>query len=218
MFISGWYDIFMRGTLQDYVKLTEAAAARGQRSTHKLIVGPWIHGTNRQLVGDMDFGPDAVVALREWQLRWFDHWLKEVDNGVEREPPVKIFVMGKNSWREESEWPLARTEYTNYYFHSGGAANSIHGEGRLNTSMPGDEPPDSFVYDPERPVPTLGGGNCCRTDIVPMGPFDHAPIERRDDVLIYTTHVLLRTSRSPVRSKSFSTPLPQQRTPTSWPV
>ena len=190
MFISGWYDVFMRGTLQDYVALREAAAAKGERSSHKLVVGPWIHGVNRQQVGDIDFGPNAVVELQNQQLRWFDHWLKDVENGIDGEPPVKIFVMGANRWREEHEWPLARTQYTSYYFHSEGEANSFRGNGTLDTSEPGDEPTDSFVYNPERPVPTLGGGNCCRTDIVPMGPFDHAPIERRDDVLVYTGDVL----------------------------
>ena len=154
------------------------------------MVGPWIHGVNRRQVGDIDFGPNALVELQNQQLRWFDHWLKDVDNGINGEPSVKIFVMGANRWREEHEWPLARTQYTNYYFHSEGEANSFRGNGALDTSKPGDGPTDSFVYNPERPVPTLGGGNCCRTDIVPMGPFDHAPIERRDDVLVYTGDVL----------------------------
>lgn len=190
MFISGWYDIFMRGTLQDFVALNEAAAARGERPRNKIIVGPWIHSTNRREVGDMDFGPNAVIDLTGRQLRWFDHWLKGTDNGIDREPPVTIFVMGRNLWRDEHEWPLARTRYTKYYFHSGGAANSRYGDGNLDAAEPRAEPYDTFVYDPERPVPTLGGGNCCRTDIVPMGPFDHSPVERRDDVLVYTTDVL----------------------------
>jgi putative CocE/NonD family hydrolase len=96
--------------------------------------------------------------------------------------------MGENQWRYEREWPLARTQYTKYYLHSTGRANSLNGDGTLDTKPAGStEPVDTFVYDPLRPVPTLGGSNCCWTDIVPIGPFDQRAAERRDDVLVFTT-------------------------------
>ena len=96
--------------------------------------------------------------------------------------------MGDNVWRDEWEWPLARTRFTNYYFHSQGRANSLYGDGTLDVQLPtAQEPPDRFTYDPGKPVPTLGGNNCCWTETTPMGPFDQRPGERRDDVLVYTS-------------------------------
>ena len=99
--------------------------------------------------------------------------------------------MGDNIWRDEWEWPLARTRYCKYYFHSDGHANSLKGNGTLNTVPPDvEEPPDHFTYDPANPVPTLGGNGCCFPEITTMGPFDHQSIEQRQDVLVYTTEPL----------------------------
>ena len=83
--------------------------------------------------------------------------------------------MGVNQWRDEHEWPLARTDWQKWYLHSGGSANSVRGDGLLTTNQPGDEPPDRFLYDPEHPVQTVGGNNCCSPHIVPWGPYDPAP-------------------------------------------
>ena len=114
-----------------------------------------------------------------------------MDNGVAEEPPIKIFVMGENRWRYEQEWPLARTQYTKYFFRSAGHANSLHGDGTLSQEAAGNgAPSDTYTYDPSDPVPTLGGANCCWSDVVPMGPFDQRPAEWREDVLVYTTPVL----------------------------
>ena len=115
-------------------------------------------------------------------MRWFDHWLKGIDTGIADEPPVKLFVMGENAWRDENEWPLARTRYTPYYFHSRGQANSAAGDGSLSAAAPGEEPPDRFVYDPDNPVPTRGGN----TLIIPVGVQDQREVESRQDVLVYT--------------------------------
>jgi hypothetical protein len=128
------------------------------------------------------------VLLDELRLRWFDYWLKGRDNGIMEEPPIRIFVMGDNRWRFENEWPLARTQYTRYYLHSAGAANSRHGDGTLSPATPSaEEPVDSFVYDPRNPVPTRGGGLCCYQAALPAGAFDQRDIEARSDVLVYTT-------------------------------
>ncbi len=97
--------------------------------------------------------------------------------------PVKIFVMGDNVWREEQEWPLTRTQYTPWYFHSGGGANTRGGDGALSQEPPSREPPDRFVYDPRDPVPTLGGNNL----IIPNGVYDQTPAGERGDVLCYTS-------------------------------
>jgi uncharacterized protein len=131
----------------------------------------------------VDFGPNACIELHETQLRWFDYYLKGIHTGILEEAPVKIFVMGENVWRDEQEWPLARTHYTPYYLHSQGQANSLHGDGRLDSVVPGEEPTDRFVYDPHDPVPTCGGN----TLIIPMGVQDQRQVEMRQDVLVYTS-------------------------------
>jgi putative CocE/NonD family hydrolase len=164
-------------------------ARRGQ----KILIGPWIHclgdrGTCSK-TGDIDFGPVSLVDLRGEELRWFDYRLKGMENGILDEPRVKVFVMGRNRWREADTWPIPGTRYTRYYFHSRGKANSLDGDGGLGTAAPGDQPPDSYIYDPGNPVPTLGGSTCCGEDItpIPMGPRDQRPAEERADVLVYTT-------------------------------
>jgi putative CocE/NonD family hydrolase len=105
---------------------------------------------------------------------------------MDDEAPIRLFVMGANRWRDEWEWPLARTQFTPYYLHSGGRANSLFGDGSLSTAAPDDEPPDRYDYDPADPVPTLGG----QSMIESPGPLDRRPVERRDDVLVYSTDVL----------------------------
>jgi putative CocE/NonD family hydrolase len=136
--------------------------------------------------GDIDFGSEAVIELHAIQLRWFDHFLKGVSNGVLDEAPIRLFVMGDNRWRDEYEWPLARTQYTNVYLRSSGKANSLRGNGGLSFSAPGEEPPDHYVYNPQDPVPTRGG----TTLGLALGVFDQTKIEEREDVLIYTGDVL----------------------------
>ena len=125
----------------------------------------------------------------EEQLRWYDIRLKGIENGMDDEPPIRIFVMGDNEFRFENEWPLARTRYTNYYLHSRGGANTLYGNGALSTEMPGNEPPDRYSYDPNDPVPTLGG-QIMAIQMTVSGPWDRRPVERRDDVLVYTTEPL----------------------------
>jgi len=161
------------------------------RVSQKLLVGPWAHlfpytSPTSTGTGDIDFGAEALIDLHEIQLRWFDHWLKGLDTGLLDEPPVKIFVMGENRWRDEREWPLARTRYTPYYLHSRGHANSDRGDGSLDPRRPGEETADHFIYDPDDPVPTRGGN----TLILAMGVRDQRPVEAREDVLVYTSEVV----------------------------
>jgi uncharacterized protein len=186
--IGGWYDIFSRSTSADF------AAIRATGNTQqKLLMGPWYHGPMEGWVGEHDFGMAASSALllpEEMQLRWFDYWLKGSENGVMDEPPVQLFVMGRNQWRTENEWPLSRARETAYHLHSGGAANTFNGDGGLSLDAAGDEPADSFLYDPRNPVPTRGGGLCCSPSALPAGAFDQREIEARPDVLVYTSPVL----------------------------
>jgi putative CocE/NonD family hydrolase len=186
--VTSWYDIFLHGGLTNFAGLRQHAATEAARRAQKLLIGPWAHlfpytSPTSTGTGDIDFGPAALIDLHDVQLRWFDHFLKGVETGILDEPPVKIFVMGENRWRDEHEWPLARTRYTPYYLHSGGSANSDRGDGALSPQAPGDERADEFTYDPADPVPTRGGN----TLIIAMGVQDQRPVESRADVLVYTS-------------------------------
>lgn len=182
--ISGWYDDEQVGTPLNFMGMRNGAATQEARTRQKLLMGAWPHNVNStSKLGEVDFGPDAVIDLNALQLRWFNRWLKGEENGVETEPPVRIFVMGENRWRDEADWPLPDTQFTRYYLHSAGCANSRFGDGSLSTDTPGDEPQDSYIYDPARPVPFI-------TEPVSNqigGPDDYAAIQRRDDVLVYAT-------------------------------
>jgi putative CocE/NonD family hydrolase len=138
--------------------------------------------------GDIDFGPDALIDLNATLLRWFDHWLKDVDNGIMDEPPVTVFTLGENRWQALEDWPPPAMRSVPWYLHSATGANSLRGDGSLSTVPPADEPPDTFSYDPADPVPTLGGNNL----IIDMGVRDQRPVEERDDVLVFTSEPLER--------------------------
>jgi len=175
--IGGWYDILLKGTIDNYLKMTGPDIEPEIRNKQKLLIGPWDHGVRGPEIGELDFGEASVLKRRQLMLRWFDNQLKDIDNGILEEPPVRIFVMGINQWRNENEWPLARTEYRNYYFNSKGGANTLNGDGSLKTKPSKKEMTDHYVYNPEDPVPTIGT----------MGPYDMRSLEARPDVLVYTS-------------------------------
>jgi putative CocE/NonD family hydrolase len=163
LIIGGWYDPFLGGTLASYLGLKHHAGSEIARRPG-LLVGPWSHGIWHGIFAERDFGLLAstdAIDITGAQLRWFDYWLKGEENGALDGPPVKIFVMGSDQWREEEDWPLPDTQYCQYYLHSGGKANTIHGDGVLSTERPSDEPPDHYTYDPADPTPTCGGLPCC---------------------------------------------------------
>jgi putative CocE/NonD family hydrolase len=184
--VGGWYDIFTRATLRNYLSMKLRAANENARRNQRLLMGPWQHGGLWRKIGETDFGPSAEVDETDFGLRWYDYLLRRESNGLEREKPVKIFVMGKNVWREEDDWPLARAHSSRYFLHSGGKANSLNGDGRLSEETSQNEPADRYTYDPAKPVPTRGGGNCC-SGVVAGGAFDQRAVEARDDVLVFTT-------------------------------
>lgn len=189
--VGGWYDIFLGGTIRNYLGMRQHGMTPEARQHQRLVIGPWKHGLPLSSVnGDVPFGIMAesfAIDFEGVQLRWYDHWLKGLDNGVRNDAPVRLFVMGANVWREEQEWPLARTQYTRYFLHSRGKANSLRGDGTLSPEDPGGEAPDRFLYDPRHPVPTRGGGLCCWAGALPQGAYDQTPVESREDVLVYTT-------------------------------
>ncbi|MBI2689209.1 MAG: CocE/NonD family hydrolase [Acidobacteria bacterium] len=164
----GWWDIFLAGTINGYVGMKSKGA--------RMVVGPWGHGAS-QKYGEIDFGPGAMRNLFDYELRWFDRWLKNEQNGVDKEPPVEIYYMGANQWRKEADWPIPGTDYKSLYL------TADRGLSFDRPAAPGDL---SYVSDPENPVPTLGGNNCCGTPTI-AGPVDQRKIESRADVLSYTS-------------------------------
>ena len=185
--MGGWYDLYAANTFTNFNGLRQHGRTPEARQS-KLIVGPWPHVLSASpRTGDIDFGTHSMVDLEALELRWFDYWLKGIDNGIVDEPPLRLFIMGTNEWRDEDEWPLARTQWQKWYLHSRGSANSLLGDGSLSPTLPEGDTPDRFVYDPRYPVQTLGGNNCCSPHIVPWGPYDQRPVEMRGDVLCYTS-------------------------------
>jgi hypothetical protein len=185
----GWFDIFSQGTLRGYVGMSHKGGSEKARKGSNLVIGPWGHGPSQKF-GALDFGPSANVDPLPLQLRWYDYWLKGIDNGLASEPPVKLFVMGRNQWVYEREYPIARAEHRPLYFNSGGKANTSAGDGRLSWTKPRDvSVADRYTYDPADPVTSVGGNNCCGTPTA-AGPQDQRPIEKRPDVLVYTSDEL----------------------------
>ena len=178
---TGWFDAAFSGTAANYVGMKQFGATPEARQP-LLIIGPWPHGINQRVVGRFDYGPQAVIDLDGYTTRWFDHWLKGIDNGVERDPPVRVFVMGENAWHAEQAWPLPATRFTKYYLQSAGHANSLKGDGVLVTTPPPRDGTDTYVYDPAHPTasPFTGG----HTE---QGAVDSRLEAMGNDVLLYDT-------------------------------
>jgi putative CocE/NonD family hydrolase len=188
------HDITPTQTLTLFNLYRTNAVSERSREHQYCIMSPMNHCRSEDATDATCIGARAVGAAGlpydELYLRWFDHWLKGEPNGVTEMPKLRIFVMGRNEWRGEAEWPLARTVWTPYYLHSDGRANSRYGDGVLSTAPPVTEQHDSFVYDPLFPVPTVGGPICCTGGAVPEGGYDQSEVEMRADVLVYTTRPL----------------------------
>jgi putative CocE/NonD family hydrolase len=138
---SGWYDGDGIGTKLNYLAMKQSGHA-----TQKLTIGPWDHtDTATRIGGETDFGPDAALDLQSEYLRWFDHWLKGDDNGIDREPPVSLFVMGSNRWLRGPTYPLPETRFEKLYLTAGG---------KLSFDVPAaGSPPDHYAYNPADVTP-----------------------------------------------------------------
>lgn len=189
--IAGWYDIFLDGTIRNFLGIRQAGSPEVS-AAQRLVIGPWYHMFWARFVADADFGAEARNDVDAMQIRWFDHWLKGESNGVAEEAPIRAFAMGANRWRSESAWPPTKARAVDLYLASGGAANSLNGDGRLTRRPVAESPSDVFVYDPLSPIPSLGGRSCCSPDDVPMGPANQIPVEIKNGVLVYTTPRLRR--------------------------
>jgi putative CocE/NonD family hydrolase len=179
----GWYDNFVQSDLEAYSALSARSAS------NRIVIGPWPHNMSIKFP-EVDFGPNSSAAVRTMQLDWMDHWLKGKESAMISRPPVRIFVMGINEWREEREWPILRAKPTPFYLTGKAAANTLHGGGELSKNKPRKELPDQFVFDPRNPAPTQGGAVCCNPTVYPWGPMDQRKVESRPDVLVYTSSVL----------------------------
>jgi putative CocE/NonD family hydrolase len=200
--VTGWYDSWCRQNVLNWQALYPT-----KKAPQKLIIGPWTHGgQGRNVAGELEFPAEAALAFNDWRLRWFDRWLKNVDNSVDREKPVRLFIMGggdghKSStgrlrhggyWRDEDTFPLRRTQFTHFY---------LHPEGRLVGECP-TAPPSQFRFDPFHPVPTIGGNLSSVGGLLDAGGFDQRarketlyagdqlPLSERRDVLVFQTEPL----------------------------
>jgi uncharacterized protein len=181
--VGGWYDNFVQSDLEAFAEL------RKRSSANRVLVGPWPHNMSAVLE-HADFGTDSTAPIRSLQLEWFDQWLMGKDSKLMSKPPMKIFVMGANKWREDEEWPPPDARARVFFLESAGKANSLAGDGSLSEKTPRSAPSDGFVFDPYVPVPTRGGAVCCNPRIFPWGPLDQRSVEQRKDVLVYTTKPL----------------------------
>ena len=183
--VTGWNDFLRDKTIYNFTQFQQRGGSEACRKESRLIVGPWIHGDRLDgWIEGVYYGPEGSGEGfgMTWKLvEWFDHWCKGKDTAFTFGAPVKLFVMGKNVWRDEQEWPLARTQYTSYYLHSGGHSNTCLGDGMLTETPCGAEPADHYDYDPMHPNYSSTG------EPQKMMMQDQRLLQNRPDVLVYTT-------------------------------
>lgn len=172
--IGGWFDAYLRGTWWFYQTMAQHSTQR-----QHLIVGPWAHLPWGRQVGAVDFGPEAVSPCDRLQLRWFDHFLKGIDTGLLAQPPIAVFELGSHGWRYFDALPPDTLQ--TLYLQSAGLASTTY-EGRLVETADRAIGGDTWVHDPWRPVPSVGGHAA-----IPAGCFNRAAIDDRTDVLTYTS-------------------------------
>lgn len=181
----GWYDIIEWATFDCYRAMRERGGTPRARAGQHLLVGPWTHGPATQFLGEMNFGEEASplgAQLAAHNLEFFAKYLRSQDVAI---PAVRYFTLGRNAWHTADDWPLPQTDWQRYYLHSGGNANSAAGDGILGRDEPGSEPPDRYIYNPHDPVPSVGG-RVIGAGVTP-GPIEQSRVERRRDVLCYTS-------------------------------
>jgi len=183
---SGWYD-HCNGTMAHLGLMQRNGRTELAREQTKLIIGPWNHpGLGQRRIGDIDFGPAAHLDLTDLIIRFFDRWVKGIENEVDAEPPVRYFTMGTGEWKQAETWPPEGLREAVYYLHSGGRAQGVAGDGRLDEMEPGDEREDHYRYDPQDPVPTLW-----TRDLFTV-PADRRQLGHRRDILCYRSEPLVQ--------------------------
>ena len=187
--IAAWYDIFQGGSLRNYMGIKAHGATEAARNGQRLLVTIGGHAGGGRKIGEVDFGPAAAeFDENDVTLDWYDYLFLGKQNEFAGNKPIKIFVMGKNEWRNEPSWPLERAKSTRYLLQSSGHANSASGDGGLSIEAVAPAgAADTFIYDPANPVPTVGGPLCCDSEHLAPGPRDQKEVEARADVLVYST-------------------------------
>ena len=195
--VGGWYDYYPAEVIYNWQRMVTDAATPEIAAGHKLLLGPWGHHHDLAPTPDgqraVDFGPESGFDFHRIYRAWYDCVFKgeHPADGL-GDHPIRLFVMGRNQWRDEDEWPLARTQYQDFYLHSGGQANTLNGDGHLDQTPPAREPMDEYDYDPANPMPTRGGNhsigpwNEAYKELIWCGPCDQRPNEARADMLVYT--------------------------------
>lgn len=183
LLISGWYDDNGEGTSQAW-----AMNKKNMRQNQKMILGPWRHRFNvSRDIHNIQFGLNAIRYDLEYQyIRWFDHFLKGIENGVKKEPSVDYYVVGENVWKQDSDWPPVNSSETGFYFHSNGNANASIGDGALKLEKPGKQIADQYIFDPKNPAPHLIDMSENELAV----PENYKDMELREDVLIFTSEPL----------------------------
>jgi len=180
----GWYDVFLSGTVKNFVGIRADGGSEETRVKQKLLLGPWVHMPWTPVGPSGSQGP-STISIDDWHIRFFDHILKGRDTGV-FDHPVRTYTVD-GEWQDLDDWPPTGVTTQDWYIHSGGRANSKFGDGTLDRAPPGDEPPDVFVYDSGVPIPSMGGHSCCFETITPMGPCDQHAAEVSQMILVYTS-------------------------------
>ena len=195
LWYNSWYDVSIGPNLALFNHAASKGADAEARNNQYAIVGPSNHcafaglGPNYKS-GDRDLG-DATFDVNAQVWAFFDRFLKgQADRFPSSTPKVRYFTMGDNAWKSSAQWPPKEAREVKLYLRSGGRANSMYGDGKLSFTAPGNEPADTFTYDPQTPVQTIGGGDCCNGGVVVPGAYDQRPVEVRHDVLVYTSDPL----------------------------
>ena len=188
--VGAWYDIFLGGTIKNFQGLKSGAGNFFAKENQRMVIEIGGHAGGGQKIGDVDFGPNASWDVTGLVIRWYDFLFKQAPNGLDKEKPVRVFTMGANQWRDFDSWPPPESKTQRLYLHSGGKANSSAGDGSLSATAPDREQSDNYSYDPANPVQTRGGPLCCQQDLLLPGPKEQIDVEKRNDVLIYTTPAL----------------------------
>jgi putative CocE/NonD family hydrolase len=186
-----WYDIAIGPNVALYNYAREHTSTDRANNAQQMIIGPTSHcmfgAEKRQtVVGDRDVGDARYDYLTRF-LEWYDHWLKGIDNNALKRPKVEYYQMESSNWIKSDTFPVKGTKYVDYFLSSTGRANTLYGDGALSVQRPKQAPMDGFVYDPLRPVQTLGGGACCMGSVKATGSFDQSTLEMRNDILVYST-------------------------------
>jgi uncharacterized protein len=191
LWFMSWYDVSVGPNLAAYNYVRKTAKPEIGKQQYA-VIAPTLHcgytrATEDTVVGERSMG-DARLDMDALTYGWFDHFLKGEDNKVlEKMPRVRYFTMGSNKWQTSETWPPEGAKPMKFYLASGGKANSLYGDGTLELGVPGQDQPDSFVYDPMNPVPSYGGNVCCTGNAVTGGAFDQRKMEARADILVYTS-------------------------------